>query len=108
MFAGGPGGVQVVIQQTAGGGFAGGGVVGGGQGAGVLAEQVMQPVAAAGGLGDQVLAVQALKAAAGSGEGRVIERSGGAGIDIGAGVQAQPAEQPLLISRQVLIGQVEC
>ena len=62
MLAGGLGGVQVVIQQTARGGVAGGGVVGGGQGTGVLAEQVVQPVAAPGGLGDQVLVVQGLQA----------------------------------------------
>ena len=65
MPAGGPGGVQVVVQQPGGGGVAGGRVIGGGQGPGVLADQVMEPVPAAGGLGDQVLVVEGLQAAAG-------------------------------------------
>jgi hypothetical protein len=55
--AGGPGCVQVVVQQPGGGGVAGGRVVGGGQDLGVLADQVVEPVPAAGGLGDQVLVV---------------------------------------------------
>jgi hypothetical protein len=38
--------VQVVVQQPAEGRVADGGIVGGSQGLGVLAEQVMQPVAA--------------------------------------------------------------
>ena len=107
MLAGGPGGVQVVIQQPAGGGVAGGGVVGGGQGTGVLAEQVVQPVAAAGGLGDQVLAVQGLQAAARGGQAGAIQRGGGVGVDVGAGVQAQAAEQPPLPGGQVPVGQIE-
>jgi hypothetical protein len=57
VLAGGQRGVQVVVQQPPGGGLTGSGVISGGQGAGVLAEQVVQPVAAGGGLGDQVLAV---------------------------------------------------
>ena len=66
VLAGGQRGVQVVVQQPAGGGVAVGGVVGGREGLGVLAEQVVQPVAAAGGFGEQVLVVEALQAAAGS------------------------------------------
>src|SRR5262249_31296662 len=49
--AGGQGGVQVVIQQPPGRGVAVCLVVSGGEGAGVLAEQVVQPVAAGRGLG---------------------------------------------------------
>ena len=71
-------------------------VVGGGQGAGVLADQVMEPVPAGGGLGDQVLVVEGLQAAARPGQAGVVQRGGGVGVDVGAGVQAQPAEQPPL------------
>ena len=45
---GGQRGVQVVVQQPVGGRVAGGGILGGGQGPGMVAEQVMQPVAAGG------------------------------------------------------------
>ena len=65
VLAGGQGGVQVVVQQPAGRGVRVRRVVGGGQGAGVLAEQVVQLVAAGGGLGDQVLVIQLIEAASG-------------------------------------------
>ena len=65
VLAGGQRGVQVVVQQPAGRGVAISWVVGGGEGAGVLAEQVVQPVAAGGGLGEQVLVIQLIEAAAG-------------------------------------------
>src|SRR6516164_6495790 len=50
VLGGGQRGVQVVVQQPAGRGIRFGGVAGGGQGAGVLTDQVVQPVAAGCGL----------------------------------------------------------
>jgi hypothetical protein len=79
----------------------------GGEGAGVFADQVVQLVAAGRGFGEQVLVIQALQAAAGGAEGGAVERRGGVGVDVRAGVQAEQAEQPLLIIRQVLVGQAE-
>jgi hypothetical protein len=73
----------------------------------VLSEQVVEPVSAGGGLGDQVLVVEVLQAAAGLIRGGVIEGGGGAGVDVGTGVQAQPSEQPPLAVVQVLVGQAE-
>ena len=96
MPAGGTGGVQVVIQQPGRGGVPGSRVIGSGQGPGVLADQVMEPVPAAGGLGDQVLVIQCLQAAARGGHAAAIQRGGGIGVDVWARVQAQAAEQPPL------------
>ena len=73
----------------------------------MLAEQVVQPVAAAGRLGEQVLIIKALKAAARRVQTGVIQRSRGVGVDTGARVQAEASEQPLLITWQVPVGQVE-
>ena len=98
MCGGGHGSVQVIIQQPPGGGVAVCRVVGGCQGAGVFAEQVVQAVAAAGGLGDQVLIVEGLEVTAGGGQVGVVERGGGISVDVGARVQAQPAKQPPLAS----------
>ena len=85
--------MQVVVQQPGGGGVTGGRVIGGGQGLGVLADQVMEPVPAGGGLGDQVLIVERLQAAARRPRQHAVQRGRGAGVDIGARVQAQAAEQ---------------
>ena len=102
------GGVLVVIQQP------GGGLVpvtvrvnALGQGAGVLADQVVQPVPAPRQLGEQVLVVQGLQAAAGGRQAGAVQGGGGVGVDVGAGVQPEPPEQPLLVLGQVGIGQVE-
>src|SRR5262249_18540357 len=72
------GGVLVVIQQP------GGGTVPvpvriqtAGQGAGVLADQVVQPVPALGRLGEQVLVVQRLQAAAGGRQAGAVQGGGG-------------------------------
>ena len=96
------GGVLVVIQQP------GGGTVpvtvriqAIGQGAGVLADQVVQPVPALGRLGNQVLVVQRLQAAAGGGKISAVQGGGGVAVDVGAGVQPQPPEQPLLVRGEV-------
>ena len=73
----------------------------------MLPEQVVEPVPAVRGLGDQVLVVEDFHAAAGLISGGVIQRGGGAGVDVGTGVQAQAAEQPPLAGVQVLVGQAE-
>ena len=90
----------VVIQQP------GGGLVpvtvrveAAGQGAGVLADQVVHPVPALGRLGEQVLVIQRLQAAAGGGQAGAVQGGGGVGVDVGAGMQPEPAEQPLLVRR---------
>jgi len=67
VLAGRRGGVRIVIQQPPGRGAGVRGIAGRGQRAGVLTEQVVQAVAAAGGLGQQVLIVQAIQVAAGGG-----------------------------------------
>src|SRR5262249_48214167 len=74
------GSVQVVIEQPTRGGVTVGGVVRGGEGAGVLAEQVVQLVAAGHGLGEQVLVIQPIKAAAGHVEAGVVEGGSGVGV----------------------------
>jgi hypothetical protein len=86
--AGAGGGDLVVIQQP------GGGIVpvtvwikAIGQGAGVLADQVVQPVPALGWLGNQVLVVQGLQAAAGGRKIGAVQGGGGVGVDVGTGVQ---------------------
>ena len=67
----------------------------------------MQPVPAAGRLGQQVVIVQAVQLAAGGGQVGAVQRGRGVRVDVGAGVHAQAAEQPLLAFGQVLVGQVE-
>ena len=73
----------------------------------MLAEQVVQPVPALGQLAEQVLVVQGLQAAAGGVQACAVQGGGGVSVDVGARVQPEPPEQPLLIISQVLIGQVE-
>ena len=107
MLAGGQGGVQVIIQQPVRRGDTIPGIIVGGQGAGVLAEQVVQQVAAGCGLGEQVLVIQLIEAAAGLVQADVIERGGGVGVDTGARDQAEAAEQPLLGRGEVGVGQAE-
>ena len=101
-------GVLVVIQQP------GGGTVPvtvrvqpHGQSAGVLADQVVQPVPALGRLGEQVLVVQRLQAAAAARQAGAVQGGGGVGVDVRAGVRPEPPEQPLLPGREVGIGHVE-
>ena len=86
---GGQRGVHVVVQQPPGRGVWLGRVVRGGQGAGMLPEQVVEPVAAGCGLGDQVLVIEAFQAAASLARGGVIQRSGRVGVDVWPWVQAQ-------------------
>ncbi len=78
-----------------------------GQGAGVLADEVVRPVAALGRLAQQVLVVKGLQAPAGGGQATAVQGGGGVLVDIFAGMQAEPSEQPLLIGSQVSVGQVE-
>jgi Homeodomain-like domain len=84
------GGVLVVIQQP------GGGTVpvmfrvqAVGQGTGVLADQVVQPVPALSRLGNQVLVIQRLQAAAGGYEVGAVQ-GGGVAVDVGVGMQPEP------------------
>ena len=96
MPAGGHGGVQVVVQQPVDRGLLIRGVVGGGASPGVFAEQVVQAVPAAGRLADQVVVIQLAEAPPGGLQVGVVQGRGGVGVDVGAGVQAEPAEQALL------------
>ena len=73
----------------------------------MLAQQVMQDVTAPGRLAQQVLVIQAVQVAAGSGQVSVVQGGRSIRVDAGAGVQAEPAEQPLLARGQVLVRQVE-
>jgi hypothetical protein len=66
----------------------------------MLPEQVVQPVPARCWLGQQVLVVQILQTAAGRGQANPVQ-GGGVGVEVGARVQAQPPEQPLLVLGQV-------
>jgi hypothetical protein len=99
--------VQVVIEEPARGGVLFGGRVGGRQSAGVLADQVVEPVPAADRLVEQVLVVERLEAALGGGQGNVIQGGSGPRLDVGAWMQAQAAEQPLLVLGEVGVGQFE-
>ena len=67
----------------------------------------MQAVAAAGGLGDQVLIEEIPELPAGDGQAGVVEGGRGVAVDVGARVQAEPAEQPLLAVSEIPVGQVE-
>jgi len=53
----------------------------------VLADQVVHPVPARGRLGEQVLVVQGLQAAASGRKIGVVQGGGGVAVDVGAGVQ---------------------
>jgi hypothetical protein len=83
--ASGRGGVEVVVQQPVDRVIGFCWVIGGGEGAGVLAEQVMQLIAAGDGLSEQVMVIQVIKTAAGGGQGGAVERCGSVGVDAGAG-----------------------
>ena len=107
MLAGGHGGVQVVVQQSADRGLLICGVVGGGASPGVFAEQVVETVPAAAGFADQVVVIQLAQTLPGGMQVGVVQAGSGVGVDFGAGVQAEPAEQALLAGGQVLVGQVE-
>ena len=74
---------------------------------GVLADQVVQPVPARSGLGEQILVIQRLQAVAGSTQAGAVQGSRGVAVDVGAGVEPQPPKQPLLVRGQVPVRQVE-
>jgi hypothetical protein len=73
----------------------------------VLAEQVVQLVAAGCGLGDQMLVIQLVKMATGGGQASVVKGGGRVGVDARARNQAEPAEQPLRARGEVGVGQAE-
>jgi len=90
--AGGQRRLLVVVEQPPGRGGGIGRIVFGGEGAGMLAEQGVEPVPSRDRLGDQMMVVKSLEVAASLPGAGVIERGGGVGVDVGAGIQAQPAE----------------
>ena len=61
----------------------------------MLAQQVVQEIAAGRGLGGQVLIIQLTEMAARLVQAGAVKGGGGVGIKIRAGDQAQPAKQPL-------------
>ena len=67
----------------------------------------MEAIPAAGRLADQVVVIQLAEAPPGGLQVGVVQGRGGVGVDVGAGVQAEPAEQALLAGGQILVGQVE-
>ena len=67
----------------------------------MLADQVVHPVPGLGRLGEQVLLIQPLQAAAGRGEAGAIQGRRSVRVDVGAGVRREAAEQPLLPGREV-------
>jgi hypothetical protein len=67
----------------------------------------VQQVAAGRWLGDQVLVIQLVEPGVGGRHADAVEGGGSVGIDVPAGGQAQPAEQPLLVRGQVIVGQAE-
>jgi hypothetical protein len=104
---GGTSGMQVVIQEPDHSGVTLGGRVGPGHGSGVLPDEVVEGVAAPGGLVGQVEAEQVIEQPAGSGQAGVIQGGRGVGVDVGAGVQAEAAEQMLRACGKVAVGQAE-
>lgn len=78
-----------------------------GQGPGVLADEVVHPVPARGRLSEQVLVIQGLQAPAGRGQPGALKSCSAIPVDVGAGMQPEPPEQPLLIRGQVRVRQVE-
>jgi hypothetical protein len=101
------GGEMVIIQQP------GGGLVPVsvwvkpiGESPGVLADQVVHPVPAPGRLGEQVVVIQGLQAAAGNGEAGAAQ-GGGIAVDVRARMQPEPPEQPPAARDEILIRQVE-
>ncbi len=92
VLAGGHGRMQVVVQQPADRGLVVRGV-GGGARPGVFAEQVVQAVPAAGRFRDQVVVIQLVETPAGDLQVGVVHGRGGVGVDIGAGVQAEPGNR---------------
>jgi hypothetical protein len=78
------------------------------QGMRVLTDQIVQAVAAAVHLHEQVVVVQVRQPAARAERVGVAESSGRVGVDVGARVQPEAPEQPLLTFRKVPVRQVEC
>jgi hypothetical protein len=96
-------GSHVVAGQPGDGGLTVLGIVGLRECAGILPDQVMQPVTAACWLGHQMLVEKLAEAAAGIGQAGAVEGSGSVRINVRSGVQAEAPEQPLLAGCQVPI-----
>ena len=83
--------MQVVVQQPPRGGVRVHKIPGR-QDAGVLAEKVVQAVAAEGGFSDQMLIIETLQVAACLIQAGFVESGGGISVDIGARVQTKPTK----------------
>lgn len=68
-----------------------------GEGTGMGADHLVHPVLALARFGEQVLAVQGLQGAAGAGQASAVQGGSGEGVDVGARVQPEPPEQPVLL-----------
>jgi hypothetical protein len=97
------GSAQVVVSKPGDGGLAVLEVVGLYQGAGVLADQIVHAITAPYRFSNQVLIEKLIKDAARSREAGAAERCGGVRINIRPRMQAETAEQPLLICGEILI-----
>jgi len=73
----------------------------------MFAQQVVEAIPAVGMLADQVLVIQLAETPPGGSQACAVQGRGGVGVDIGTGVQAEPAEQALLVGGQILVRQVE-
>jgi len=73
----------------------------------VLTKQVVQEVAAARRLGEQVMVIQLLEQPPRGAQIRGDQRGGSVAVDGGAWDQPEPAEQLLLVRAQVPVGQAE-
>ena len=101
------GGAHVVISQPEECGLAVVRVVGFRERAGVLPDQVVHEIAAAGGFGDQVMIEELVKTTAGRREAGVVKSGGGVRVNVRSGVQSKATEQLLLAGGEVLVGQIK-
>jgi hypothetical protein len=79
----------------------------GGKGLRVRAYQIVHAVASGERFLDEVIGIQGIQLSSGRSQGDLIQNGGSIGIEVGAGVQAEPAEQPLLPGWQVAVGKFE-
>jgi hypothetical protein len=104
---GGERGMKVVVEKPPHRGVCVVRVVGGDQGPGVLTEQVMQEVATARRLGEQVMVIQFIEQPPCGAQISGDQRGGSVAVDGGPWDQAESAKQLLLVRAQVPVGQAE-
>ncbi len=107
MRIGGQRGVLVVVEQPIDGPLGLTAGVAGDQAPGILTDQVMHLVPAGNGFLQHSVAVEAIELRGGLARRQASQGSGGKGVDLGAGMQAQVAEESLPPRVQVLIGGLE-